>query len=232
MLAAPVIERIAGRAFRFPTDAPEADGTLAWDHTTAVIAEASAGGVSGVGYTYAAPEAADLINTTLAEVVVGQDAFAIPSAWEAMVRRVRNLGWRVGVRAVLFPAHAASRGGRRAAGRRHALRRDHRLPARGGHRGCAHGPALRPHRACAPPSCLLCGTAAAARGVVSRSRADRADVVRGRAGAQRRTDPSGFVAARSRPRAQTCRCRAIRGVMQSAFLEMWNGPHNRGEPQQ
>ena len=94
MLAAPVIERIAGRAFRFPTDAPEADGTLAWDHTTAVIAEASAGGVSGVGYTYAAPEAADLINTTLAEVVVGQDAFAIPSAWEAMVRRVRNLGWR------------------------------------------------------------------------------------------------------------------------------------------
>ena len=94
MLAAPVIERIAGRAFRFPTDAPEADGTLAWDHTTAVIAEASAGGVSGVGYTYAAPEAADLVNTTLAEVVVGQDAFAIPSAWEAMVRRVRNLGWR------------------------------------------------------------------------------------------------------------------------------------------
>jgi len=59
-----------------------------------VIAEASAGGVSGVGYTYAAPEAADLINTTLAEVVVGQDAFAIPSAWEAMVRRVCNLGWR------------------------------------------------------------------------------------------------------------------------------------------
>ncbi|TMJ83922.1 MAG: hypothetical protein E6G76_19550 [Alphaproteobacteria bacterium] len=45
MSAAPVIERIAGRAFRFPTDAPEADGTLAWDHTTAVIAEASAGGV-------------------------------------------------------------------------------------------------------------------------------------------------------------------------------------------
>ena len=59
-----------------------------------MIAEASAGGVSGVGYTYAAPGAADLINTTLAEVVVGQDAFAIPSAWEAMVRRVRNLGWR------------------------------------------------------------------------------------------------------------------------------------------
>jgi L-alanine-DL-glutamate epimerase-like enolase superfamily enzyme len=94
MSAAPVIERIAGRAFRFPTDAPEADGTLAWDHTTAVIAEAWAADVCGVGYTYAAPEAADLINTTLAEVVVGKDAFGIPRAWEAMVRRVRNIGWR------------------------------------------------------------------------------------------------------------------------------------------
>jgi len=35
---------------------------------TAVIAEASAGGVSGLGYTYAAAEAVGLINTTLAEV--------------------------------------------------------------------------------------------------------------------------------------------------------------------
>src|SRR5438094_562385 len=94
MSPVPVIARIAGRAFRFPTDAPEADGTFAWDHTTAVIAEASAGGVTGVGYTYAAAEAAELINNTLADVVVGQDAFAIPRAWEAMVRSVRNLGWR------------------------------------------------------------------------------------------------------------------------------------------
>lgn len=94
MSAAPVIERVAGRAFRFPTDAPEADGTLAWDHTTAVIAEVSAAGVAGLGYTYAAAETADLINDTLAEVVVGEDAFAIPRSWQAMVRRVRNLGWR------------------------------------------------------------------------------------------------------------------------------------------
>jgi L-alanine-DL-glutamate epimerase-like enolase superfamily enzyme len=94
MSAAPVIKQVAGRAFRFPTDAPEADGTLSWRHTTAVVAEASAAGVTGVGYTYAAADAANLINDTLAEVVVGEDAFAIPRSWEAMVRGVRNLGWR------------------------------------------------------------------------------------------------------------------------------------------
>jgi L-alanine-DL-glutamate epimerase-like enolase superfamily enzyme len=92
--AAPVIERVAGRAFRFPTDAPEADGTLTWRHTTIVIAEASAADVTGLGYTYAAVEAAELINDTLAEVVVGEDAFATPKSWEAMVRSVRNVGWR------------------------------------------------------------------------------------------------------------------------------------------
>jgi L-alanine-DL-glutamate epimerase-like enolase superfamily enzyme len=92
--ATPVIERVAGCAFRFPTDAPEADGTLTWRHTTAVIAEVSAAGVTGLGYTYAAAEAAELINDRLAEVVVGEEAFATPKAWEAMVRSVRNLGWR------------------------------------------------------------------------------------------------------------------------------------------
>jgi len=92
--AAPVIERVAGRAFRIPTDAPEADGTLAWDHTTAVIVEASAAGVTGLGYSYTGAEAAALINNTLAAVVVGREAFAIPTAWEAMVRSIRNLGWR------------------------------------------------------------------------------------------------------------------------------------------
>src|ERR671937_1658578 len=94
MPAAPVIERVAGRAFRFPTDAPEADGTLSWDHTTVVIAEVSAGGITGLGYTYATAEAAELVNGTLAKVVVGEDAFAIPRLWDAMVRSVRNLGWR------------------------------------------------------------------------------------------------------------------------------------------
>ena len=43
-MAGPIIDRVSGRAFRIPTDAPEADGTLSWDATTLVVAEVSAGG--------------------------------------------------------------------------------------------------------------------------------------------------------------------------------------------
>lgn len=43
----PVIGRLAARAFRIPTDAPETDGTLAWDCTTLVVVEISAGGEQG-----------------------------------------------------------------------------------------------------------------------------------------------------------------------------------------
>jgi L-alanine-DL-glutamate epimerase-like enolase superfamily enzyme len=90
----PTIERVTASAFRIPTDAPEADGTIAWDHTTLVVAEVTAGGKSGLGYSYAAGEAAHLIETVLADVVAGEDAFAIPRAWDKMYGAVRNLGSR------------------------------------------------------------------------------------------------------------------------------------------
>jgi L-alanine-DL-glutamate epimerase-like enolase superfamily enzyme len=92
--AAPVIEHVVASAFRIPTDAPEADGTLAWDHTTLVVAEVSAAGMSGLGYTYASEEAARLIGGLLAQVIDGEDAFAIPKVWERMLAAVRNLGSR------------------------------------------------------------------------------------------------------------------------------------------
>src|SRR5690242_11337091 len=91
--AVPVIDRIAASALRVPTDAPEADGTFAWDQTTIVIVEASAGGRTGLGYSYTGRAAADLINGDLARRLTGEDAFAIPRAWERMVGAVRNLGW-------------------------------------------------------------------------------------------------------------------------------------------
>jgi L-alanine-DL-glutamate epimerase-like enolase superfamily enzyme len=91
---APVIERIAASAFRIPTDAPEADGTFNWDHTTLVVAEVSAGGVAGLGYTYAGAQAAHLINDVFAAFLVGADASAIAKAWEQMFASVRNLGSR------------------------------------------------------------------------------------------------------------------------------------------
>jgi L-alanine-DL-glutamate epimerase-like enolase superfamily enzyme len=90
----PVIEKISASALRIPTDAPEADGTFAWDHTTIVIVEAFAGGRTGLGYSYTGAAAANLVNIVLAEQLTGADAFAIPRMWECMLGAVRNLGSR------------------------------------------------------------------------------------------------------------------------------------------
>ncbi|HET7565083.1 MAG TPA: enolase C-terminal domain-like protein [Gemmatimonadaceae bacterium] len=89
---AAAIERLAVSAYTIPTDGPEADGTIAWESTTIVIVEASAGGVRGLGYSYTHEAAAVLIERTLAQVVHGLDAMDVPAAWDAMVRAIRNLG--------------------------------------------------------------------------------------------------------------------------------------------
>jgi hypothetical protein len=49
------LERVEASAYTVPTDQPEADGTMAWDRTTLVVAEVSAGGETGLGYTYPKP---------------------------------------------------------------------------------------------------------------------------------------------------------------------------------
>jgi L-alanine-DL-glutamate epimerase-like enolase superfamily enzyme len=90
----PPISRLQAQAFVIPTDAPESDGSFAWDSTTLVVAEAEAGGLVGLGYTYAAAAAARVIGDHLAPVVCGKPAEDIPAAWDAMVAEVRNLGWR------------------------------------------------------------------------------------------------------------------------------------------
>jgi L-alanine-DL-glutamate epimerase-like enolase superfamily enzyme len=87
------ISNVAARAFRIPTDGPEADGTLEWNATTLVVAEIEAGGALGLGYSYADAVAADIIRTVLAKVLRGQDAFAIQRLWLEMARAVRNIGW-------------------------------------------------------------------------------------------------------------------------------------------
>ena len=46
-LAAVPVTAIEVSAFTIPTDAPEADGTLAWDSTTIVVVEARAAGEWG-----------------------------------------------------------------------------------------------------------------------------------------------------------------------------------------
>jgi len=75
-----------------PTESPESDGTLAWESTTIVVCEVTAGGEEGIGYTYSSPAAADVVNGTLATVVTGSDPMATGAIWADMVRSIRNLG--------------------------------------------------------------------------------------------------------------------------------------------
>jgi L-alanine-DL-glutamate epimerase-like enolase superfamily enzyme len=86
------ITAVCAAAYRFPTPQPESDGTLTWDATTAVTVEVSAGGKTGLGWTYSTPAAATLIATELSDVVRDLDALDISGAWGAMVRACRNLG--------------------------------------------------------------------------------------------------------------------------------------------
>ncbi|HEX4740582.1 MAG TPA: enolase C-terminal domain-like protein [Caulobacteraceae bacterium] len=91
--AAP-IERLTARAFTIPTDAPESDGTLAWDRTTLVLVEIEAGGRTGLGYSYTSAAAVPVIEETLAPAARGADAFDVPKIWDDMVARIRNIGAR------------------------------------------------------------------------------------------------------------------------------------------
>jgi len=88
------IAHLAAHAYRIPTDAPEADGTFAWNATTVVVVEIEAGGVKGLGYSFAGAASAQIVLHVLADAICGLDAFAIPKAWAAMVAAVRNIGWR------------------------------------------------------------------------------------------------------------------------------------------
>jgi L-alanine-DL-glutamate epimerase-like enolase superfamily enzyme len=97
------VERIEVEAFTIPTDQPESDGTLEWDHTTLVVVHATAGGVTGLGYTYADVTAARLIEQLLSGVVTGRDAMDIEGSYAAMVHAVRNLG-RQGIAASAIAA--------------------------------------------------------------------------------------------------------------------------------
>ncbi len=87
------VERLTATALRVPTDAPEADGTLAWDSTTIVVVQAQAGEHVGLGYSYAAAAAAALVSELLADAVLGEDALSPAAAWERMRRAVRNVGY-------------------------------------------------------------------------------------------------------------------------------------------
>jgi L-alanine-DL-glutamate epimerase-like enolase superfamily enzyme len=86
------VDRLEVGAYIIPTDQPEADGTITWESTTLVVVHVEAGGERGLGYGYADVAAAEVIRRTLAPVVVGQDALAVPACWAAMRHAIRNQG--------------------------------------------------------------------------------------------------------------------------------------------
>ena len=100
----PCIDDVVVATYRVPTDVPtESDGTYAWSATTLVLVEATAGGATGLGYSYADRATAQLIHDTLAPLVCGANSMAIGETWAALVASVRNLG-REGIASMAISA--------------------------------------------------------------------------------------------------------------------------------
>jgi L-alanine-DL-glutamate epimerase-like enolase superfamily enzyme len=89
----PPIERVRASAYRIPTEtSTESDGTLAWSSTTLILAEVAAGGLTGLGYTYAEAPAASLIGETFAPLLLGRDAYTTREHWLRLLQAIRNAG--------------------------------------------------------------------------------------------------------------------------------------------
>ncbi|MFG2652625.1 enolase C-terminal domain-like protein [Streptomyces sp. NPDC048436] len=86
------MDRVETAVYTVPTDAPEGDGTLAWDSTTLILVRAHSGDVTGLGYTYGAAATARVVDDQLGGLVTGRCAWDVPAANEAMSRAVRNAG--------------------------------------------------------------------------------------------------------------------------------------------
>lgn len=98
------VQSLRARAFEIPTATEqESDGTLVWDSTTLVLVEAHADGVTGLGYTYCHPAAAQLITSKLAGVVEGADVLMPERAWATMQVQARQLG-HAGIAAMAISA--------------------------------------------------------------------------------------------------------------------------------
>ncbi|MDX1622192.1 MAG: hypothetical protein R3320_14440, partial [Nitriliruptorales bacterium] len=83
----PPIEEVSVSAYTIPTRTErEQDGTLTWDDTTVVVAEVSAGGETGLGYTYEHEACGTLIAKKLAGVIERESALQVKARWLEMYR--------------------------------------------------------------------------------------------------------------------------------------------------
>ncbi len=86
------IQDLSVRSYTIPTDQPESDGTLEWNHTTIVVVTVNGGGQQGLGYTYANNETGELVHGTLRKHIKGMDVLSPRAIYMEMWRKLRNLG--------------------------------------------------------------------------------------------------------------------------------------------
>jgi L-alanine-DL-glutamate epimerase-like enolase superfamily enzyme len=103
MQAVHKISEVHATAYTVPADAPEADGTLAWNSTTMLLVEVAAGGQHGIGYSYTHRSAAIVARELLQKHVQGADAVNGPALFGAMQADQRNYG-REGIAAAALSA--------------------------------------------------------------------------------------------------------------------------------
>ncbi len=91
--AGPRIDAVEAAAYSFPTPGgPESDGTMTWQATTMVLVRVRAGGVEGLGWTYADAGCVPVITGAMAEVLTGRPLLDVPARWLDCQQRVRNMG--------------------------------------------------------------------------------------------------------------------------------------------
>ncbi len=92
MSTAATIRSGTARAYTIPTDAPEADGTIAWNSTTLVVVELRAANTTGIGYTYAHFTAAAVARELIEKHCVHQNPLDTTTLFAAMRISQRNYG--------------------------------------------------------------------------------------------------------------------------------------------
>ena len=99
----PKIAETSAAAFTIPTDAPEADGTFAWDSTTLIVVEIKCESAVGLGYTYSHSTAAPLARELMKKHVEGRSPFDTNALFSAIRQNQRNYG-RDGIAATALSA--------------------------------------------------------------------------------------------------------------------------------
>lgn len=86
------VTRLTASVYRIPTEGPEADASAQWDATTVVLVEAEgADGQRGLGYTYTAAAAAQVVRDLLVGAVCGRSLEDVQPVGKAMLAAVAEV---------------------------------------------------------------------------------------------------------------------------------------------